>query len=131
MSGDPRFYGTPLPLALALATLTEICDGMIVHGTGSIMATHISSLSDAGDGSLIYIADETLLNQLDKKSGFICFIAPDLEGHLAGVLSAAAGVIVVETRVLPLLWRRVLFMQKHQKLSLFIMKQPTYPLLLL
>jgi UDP-3-O-[3-hydroxymyristoyl] glucosamine N-acyltransferase len=93
VSGDPRFYGTPLPLALA--TLTEICDGMIVHGTGSIMATHISSLSDAGDGSLIYIADETLLNQLDKKSGFICFIAPDLKGHLAGVLSAAAGVIVV------------------------------------
>ncbi|MEJ6672544.1 MAG: hypothetical protein QNL57_02685, partial [Alphaproteobacteria bacterium] len=89
MSGDPRFYGTPLPFPLA--TLTEICDGMIVHGTSSIMATHISSLSDAGDGSLIYIADETLLNQLDKKSGFICFIAPALEGHLAGVLSAAAG----------------------------------------
>ena len=129
MSGDPRCYGTPLPLALA--TLTEICDGMIVHGTGSIMATHISSLSDAGDGSLIYIADETLLNQLDKKSGVICFIAPDLEGHFGGVLSAAAGVIVVANPRLAVAVAARAFMQKHQKLSLFIMKQPTYPLLLL
>ena len=93
MSGDPRFYGTPLPLALS--TLTDICGGMLLHGTGSMMATHISSLADACDGSLIYIADETLLSQLEQKSGFICFITVALEGHLAGVLSAAAGVIVV------------------------------------
>ena len=93
MSGDPRFYGTPVPLALS--TLTDICGGVLIHGASSIMATHISSLDDAGDGSLVYIADETFLSQLDQKSGFICLVAPPLEAHLTGALSSAAGVIVV------------------------------------
>ena len=93
MSGDPRFYGTPVPLALS--TLTDICGGVLIHGASSIMATHISSLADAGDGSLVYIADETFLSQLDQKSGFICLVAPPLEAHLTGALSSAAGVIVV------------------------------------
>lgn len=93
MSGDPRFYGTPVPFALS--TLTDICDGVLIHGASSTIATHISSLADAGDGSLVYIADETFLDQLDQKSGYICLVTPSLKAHLAGALSSAAGVIMV------------------------------------
>ena len=93
MSGDPRFYGTPVPLALS--TLTDICGGVLIHGASGVMATHISSLADAGDGSVVYIADEAFLSQLGQKSGFICLVAPTLEAYLTGALSSEAGVIVV------------------------------------
>ncbi len=94
MSGDPRFYGTAKSLPLSM--LSEICGGRVVHGSESLCASGISSLSDADYGHLVYLSDEKFLGELDGKNGYICLLNSSLEGLLSGSLSGAAGVISVD-----------------------------------
>ena len=94
MSGDPRFYGAAK--SLPLSTLSKICGGRVVHGSASLCALGISTLSNADNGNLVFLSDEKLLSDLDGKSGYICLLNSSLEGFLSGSLSGAAGVISVD-----------------------------------
>lgn len=94
MSGDPRFYG--MAQSLSVSTLSEICDGKVVHGSKSLCAVGVSTLSHADNGYLVYLSDEKLLSELDGKTGYICLLNSSLECHLSGSLSSAGGVISVD-----------------------------------